>query len=111
MGRFLGSPTTPLVAPKTPSPVSGWRGQRAQHLPWDSVLWAVDADETLCQGSSSARGDSKGQPMKVLALLQIQPWAQLHAAQGTASSPGHLFPTLLPRDGGLTATNWWQTGN
>lgn len=74
-----------------------------QHLPWDLALWAVDADEILCQGSSSARGDSKGQPMKVLALLQTQPWAQLHTAQGTAPSPGHLLPTLLPRDRDLTA--------
>lgn len=70
-----------------------------QHLPWDSALWAVDADKTLCQSSSSARGDSKGQPMKVLAFLQTQPWAQLHTAQRTAPSPGHLLPTLLPRDG------------
>lgn len=68
--------TTPLVAPKTSIPGEWLEGGRES----SSHRLAADADETFCQGSSSARGDSKGQPMKVLALLQTQPRAQLQAA-------------------------------
>lgn len=99
-------PTAPSGVPGDPHPkraaVAGRWGQEAQHLRWGSASLAAGADETLCQGSSSAGGDSEGQPGKVLAPLQAQPRAQLHATQGTAQPPGHSLPTLLPGDGGLT---------
>lgn len=88
--------------PEAPSEVSSGGGQKAQHLPQDSALRADDADETLCQGFSSARGDGRGQPAKALALFQAQPRAQLQVAQGTAQPPRYSLPTPLPGDGDLT---------
>lgn len=90
--------------PENPIPSEQWQGGRKRHIsPWGLASRAATTDETLCQDSSSARGDSKGQPAKVLAPLQAQPQAQLHTAQGTAQPPGHSVPTRLPRDRDLTA--------
>lgn len=77
MGQVLNELSPPLLQghSETPMPSKQQRGQKAQHFPWDTASRVAGADKTLCQGSSSTGGDGKGQPVKVLAPLQAQPWA------------------------------------
>jgi len=90
MGQVPSELSSPLLLghPKTPI-LSKWQWWVREH---SSASRAAGADETPCQGSSSAAGDGEGQPAKALAPLQAQPRAQLHAARGQHSHPGTHFP-------------------